>query len=288
MFLLKLLIFTLTFYELIVDLDATICPKGHQVVLGKAGGSDGCEICPDEYYQPEENDSQHCRACIKCDERMGSVLKEQCTKEKNTKCQCRREFVPLDSSTCKCNKGFELQHGECSECSEGYFSRRINSRCQKWKECKSGVKSLGTKTSDVICNVELNSDITTPTTSNKRVSLITRLTSQRSYEGDKTQRGHPTTTITTTSSRTFTMAAPGHTRDNLQPLHPSDTGTYIGAGMVLLIFGIMGLLVLTVVTCKLHITPQLAVPKNDSLCRSPVEESGDSSQSFLKLNPEEH
>lgn len=41
----------------------------------------------------------------------GSAVKEACTKETNTKCQCRGEFVPAesDSSTCKCEIGFGLK-----------------------------------------------------------------------------------------------------------------------------------------------------------------------------------
>lgn len=43
----------------------------------------------------------------------GSFPLKHCTKEANTICQCRREFVPSDndSSTCKCGIGFGLKHG---------------------------------------------------------------------------------------------------------------------------------------------------------------------------------
>lgn len=93
----------------------------------------------------------------------GSGIKEKCTREKNTVCQCRGEFVPRDSdsSTCKCEIGFGLTNGgiqritqhcmsfikeiaflinhsfstpECSKCPDGYFSARMNSPCQKHKE----------------------------------------------------------------------------------------------------------------------------------------------------------
>ncbi|XP_033995035.1 tumor necrosis factor receptor superfamily member 4 [Trematomus bernacchii] len=274
MVLLKLLIFTLTFYELIFYLDAKICPKGWKVK--RVGRGESCESCPDGNYQDEENTSQNCKPCIPCDHTTGSVLKKKCTKETNTECQCSRGFVRYDDSSCKCNKGFGLKRGEqpeCSECEEGFFSSSINSQCQKLKECKSGVKFAGKKNSDVICNVD---SYTTPTTSNERVSLLTRLTSH--HGGDKATA----TNIKTTTSSISTTAPPGHTRDKEPHLHP-----FAGAGMVLIIIGIIGLLVLTAVTCKLRFNPKPAVTKSDSLCRSPVEESGDDSQSSLKLNPEE-
>ncbi|XP_054473523.1 tumor necrosis factor receptor superfamily member 4 isoform X2 [Anoplopoma fimbria] len=273
MFLFKLLIVTLSFY----DLDALrTCPKG-QRLNPKANG---CDVCPNDAFQPEENDSQTCKVCTKCDGESGSDVKENCTKETNTKCQCREGFVPWesDSSSCKCEIGFELKHGgrECVKCDDGYFSTRMTSPCQKWKECKCGVNTKGTSTSDVICNKELqgcsdtsNTYFTTPRTSTTKVSLITLLTSQHPRERVHTQRMHTTTTTTTT-----TKAASEHI-----PTH---------IGMAFLILGIIGLLVLTAVTCKLHISPQPAAPKNDSLCRRPVEESGEGSLASLKLNPGEY
>ncbi|XP_041812826.1 tumor necrosis factor receptor superfamily member 4 isoform X2 [Chelmon rostratus] len=246
----KLLIFTLTLHGLLVNLDAVSCPKGQKV----SRGGRGCEDCSDGYYQPVENYSRQCMACTRCDERSGSVVKEKCTKESDTKCECRGEFVGSDSdySTCKCDIGFGLSLGECSKCADGYFSTSIDSSCQKWKECKSaGVSINGTQTSDVICNKESQSNtyVTTATTSNKDVSLITRLISHRPHEGAQTQKTHTTTTTTSAPGPTVTP------KDKGQPSYPSNTGNHIG--MVLLIFGIIGLLVLTAVTCRLHLTPHM-------------------------------
>lgn len=74
---------------------------------------------------------------------------------------------------------------ECRECEDGYFSKSINSPCQKWKEyvrpplmilekalrgvltsmlpffpcrCKFGVNITGSKTSDVTCNDAKHTD----------------------------------------------------------------------------------------------------------------------------------
>ncbi|XP_022602551.1 tumor necrosis factor receptor superfamily member 4-like isoform X2 [Seriola dumerili] len=280
MVLLKFLILTLTFYELFVNLEAGTCPKGHSLSR-KAD----CKICPDGYYQPEENDSLSCRPCTMCEEHRGSAIEQKCTKETDTKCQCREGFVPWgsDSSTCKCDIGFGLTNGKCSKCEVGFFSKSINSPCQKWKECKSGEKIPGTSSSDVICiELKSNPDITTPD--------ITFLPSHSPHEETQAQNLH--TTTTTTTSTTTTTALPGHTlstkknRDMQPP--PSNTGSHIG--LAVLMFGIVGLLVLTAVTCKLHITPCVqrkpAVQTKDSLCRRPIEEIGDGSQSSLKQNPE--
>ncbi|XP_039971849.1 tumor necrosis factor receptor superfamily member 4 isoform X2 [Xiphias gladius] len=271
----KLLIFTLTFYELTVDLDALTCPKGHRVNLDRSG----CEICPDGYYQTKDNDSQRCRPCTQCEINRGSAVEQKCTKEMDTKCKCRGDFVPWESdcSTCKCGIGFGLTNGECSKCADGYFSIQINSPCQKWKECKSGVNITGTRTSDVICN-ELKShpDITTP--------YITLLTSHQPHEETQSQKIH-TTATTAPQRHTVTTEQEGKIE------RPSSSSTGNNIGMVLLMFGIVGLLVLTAVTCKLHIRPCVqrkpAVQTKDSLCRRPVEESGDGSLSSLKLNPGE-
>ncbi|XP_071351365.1 tumor necrosis factor receptor superfamily member 1B isoform X2 [Trachinotus anak] len=270
MVLLKRLMFFFIFYELIVDLDAIVCPKGQ-----RATRQNRCEACPEGYYQPEATASLHCKPCTTCEENRGSFAKERCTKETDTICECRGGFVSWgsDSSTCKCDIGFGLTRGvdlSCSECKDGYFNNMINSPCRKWKECKSGVNITGTKTTDVICNkLKNNPDITT--------TSITRATSHRPHEDTQAQNIHTTTTTTTT-------APPGHTITTKKsreapPSPPSNTGNH--KGMILLIIGVVGLLVLTAVTCKLHITPS-----KDSLCRRPVEESGDGSLSSLKLNPE--
>ncbi|XP_035005629.1 tumor necrosis factor receptor superfamily member 4 [Hippoglossus stenolepis] len=283
MVLIKLLIFTLTFYQLIVDLDAITCPKGHKVKRISSSSSGDCEVCPDGSFQPEENNSLLCRACTNCEKNRGSVVKQKCTKETDTKCECRGNFVAWDktSSTCKCDIGFELRHEECFKCKEAHFSHRINSPvCREWKKCESGEKIGGTKTSDVICNeLRINS-----------TSYTTRTPPKHPPEGTHTQN-MLTTTMTTT---TTTTAPPGHKvtpkpNGKIEPSPNSNTGNHIGTGLIIL--GIIGLLLLTAVTCKLHNAPcvqRKPVPTNDSLCRRPVEESGDSSQSSsLKLNPGE-
>lgn len=95
----------------------------------------------------------------------GSDEVKACTKETNTKCACRGEFVPrdtTDSSTCMCNPGFGLKDKgtekhhmgtqsarvryffrylilyfslpECLKCEDGYFSTTRDVPCRKWRE----------------------------------------------------------------------------------------------------------------------------------------------------------
>ncbi|CAK6952520.1 uncharacterized protein si:ch73-361p23.3 [Scomber scombrus] len=277
----KLLIFTLTFYALIVDLDAKTCSKGQRLSKSK-----DCEACPTGHFQPVENDSQRCQVCTVCDEKAGITVRE-CTALRNAECKCRDGFLPWakDPASCFCPIGSGLKGTECSKCENGNFSKAINSPCQKWKECKSGVSVSGTDKSDVTCKSD--TDSTTAPTSNKITSVIKHLQSQRPHEGAKTQeinRG-PTTSTTASTTTTTTATSTSTSPNKVNP----DTGNHIG--MTLLIFGIIGLLVLTAVTCKLHITlceqRKPAVQTNDLLCRRPVEESGDDSLSSLKLNPGE-
>ncbi|XP_040888898.1 tumor necrosis factor receptor superfamily member 4 [Toxotes jaculatrix] len=273
MVLFKLLLLTLTFYELIADLDARTCPKGQRV--NRFGTY--CEPCPNGYYQPEENDSKSCNPCTRCDQKSGSVVIKECTEVTDTKCQCRENFVawPNDLSTCKCDIGFELKNGACLKCEDGYFSTRINSLCRKWMECKLGVNISGTRTSDVICNVKSNPDITTP--------YMTRLTTHRPHA-----ETHLKNILTTTTEAPPRHAVTREPTRETESFPPSNPGNHFGMAIVL--FGVIGLLGLTAVTCRLHSTPcahrKPGVQSKDS-CRRPVEEIGDGSQSSLKLNPGE-
>ncbi|KAG7494642.1 tumor necrosis factor receptor superfamily member 4-like [Solea senegalensis] len=269
MFPVKFLLLVLTFYGLIVELDAIICPKG-QKVKRMMGTRYTCDACPDGYYQPTENDSQKCITCRTCNAGYGSEIIQVCTKETNTKCACRAGFNPSspDFSICKCNPGFGLKNGECSRCEDGFFTSHVNAQCRKWKECKSGVNTTGTSTKDVICNEMSNPGIKTDIS----------FTSQRPQEETRMH-----TMFTTISS---TTSPPTVTKQNGDSPTSANTGNHIG--LFLLMFGIVGLLLLTTVTCKLHITQNVqrkpAEQTKDSVCRRPVEESGDDSELSVKLN----
>ncbi|XP_008287204.1 tumor necrosis factor receptor superfamily member 4 isoform X2 [Stegastes partitus] len=285
MTLLKVFLLFWMFNEVILESDARIpCPKGHKV--SQHGNT--CVSCNPGSYMDKENDSKYCNPCTPCYQNSGSRVEQECTKVSDTKCECREGFVPLedDRSICKCKNGFELKQGVCSECEEGHFSPSPNTPCKKWKDCKStGVKTKGTKTSDVTCNdvVKSNSATAPPHTSKNFYSLLSS-TTQRPPEGAQTLQ------MQTAVAAIITAASPpAALTGKALPPNPSSAGSHIG--IALLMVGIIGLLVLTVMTCKLHITPcwqkKTTVPKQDSLCGRPVEESGDDSSSSLKLNPGE-
>ncbi|XP_029008016.1 tumor necrosis factor receptor superfamily member 4 [Betta splendens] len=269
----KLLLLSLAVLKLISPLEAKRCGKGYRTHEGH------CAPCPKNYYQPEENDSATCTPCTRCSSKDGSLVKDVCTSVSNTRCQCRPGFVSLEpgSITCYCDVGFGNTDQECVKCRDGYFNNIQNSPCQKWKECKSGVKTPGNTTSDVTCN--------DPSDDAVAEHFLTRLTSLRPREEPRTRPPRATTTAT--------AASPHHrgtTRRSEAPTSPSSTDYTNYIGMALLIFGVVGLVMLTAVTCKLHIFPCLQEkqpePHNPS-CRRPVEESGDGSLSILKVNAEE-
>ncbi|XP_054883050.1 tumor necrosis factor receptor superfamily member 4 [Poeciliopsis prolifica] len=276
MFLFNLLIFILTLDVFTVDSDAAKCEKG-QRLKETSNGKITCESCKEGTFRATPKDSKTCELCTPCDEETGSFIKETCTKVKNTVCGCRDGFVPFskDSGVCKCDIGSGLENGVCSKCKEGYFSKEIDTPCQKWKDCKSaGIKQAGSSTSDVVCNEMINNSQTTaaPTAITK---VFPSLSSTR-----RPREGAPTQTLSSTTTTTVQLPT---VRNTMQP-------TSIHIGTAILILGIAGLLVMTAMTCKLHITPfcqsKPAVQTKDSLCRRPVEESGDGSESSLKLNPE--
>ncbi|CAG5980191.1 tumor necrosis factor receptor superfamily member 4 [Menidia menidia] len=277
MVLCSLLIFILAFNQLVVDLDAWTCPKGEKVSESKKGQK--CVPCDEGYFQPTENTSKRCKACNYCKE--GSTQTQSCTKQKDAECKCRQGFVPYNSGSiiCKCDKGYEEKQGECSKCRDGYFSPRIGTTCRKWKDCtKEGVKINGTPTSDVVCNEEKgNSPIATVPSPSRNVSVKPLETHPR-REGTNTLMTHFTTTRAQKSTETTTV----------QPPFLVDTGNHLAKALPF--FGIGLVLVLTAVTCKLCITPcwkkRPTRHANDSHCRRPVEESCETSESFIKLNPE--
>ncbi|XP_061639550.1 tumor necrosis factor receptor superfamily member 21 isoform X1 [Phyllopteryx taeniolatus] len=276
--LLKLLLLSQTFNKFVADLDLFSCPKG-QLIKMHGASQKYCAACPEGYHQPGENYSKQCKPCTKCNEVSGSEVTEKCTKETDTKCQCREGFVPVepDSATCECSVGFGLRRGECSKCEDGSFNRRPDTPCIKWKACKSGVNISGNSTSDVICNGEPKRHPHGSPTSNRTVSVNTppheRAQSHNSIHADAT------TTTTTTTTAVHKMLS----RDKVEPA-PLSTTTNFHIGLAFLIFGIVALLILSAVTCKVHVTTfvrRWSGVQRDLLYRRPVEESGDGTRSNL-------
>ncbi|XP_037535286.1 tumor necrosis factor receptor superfamily member 4 [Nematolebias whitei] len=265
----SLLVLFLAFNKLIIYSDALNCRKGEKVRDDR--GKTSCEACPDGSYQPTENSSQKCTGCTKCME--GSYVKVPCTKVSDAICQCREGFVPrfVNSAMCKCQPGSEIKNGVCSKCKEGYFSTENNTPCRKWNDCKAtGVKTPGSSTCDVVCNEESSSNPQSSTSIRKTFSLY--VTKPRSHEGTETLNSATTT-------------SPPPQKDNENPPSHSSNHTDI----ILVCLGIAGLLVWAAITYKMHIIlcyQKKTMQTSDSLCRRPVEESGESSETSVKLNLE--
>ncbi|XP_060899021.1 tumor necrosis factor receptor superfamily member 4 [Labrus mixtus] len=283
MVLLRWLLLTLIFFELVFNLDARSCPKGHRVVTRKPG----CELCPNGFFQPIPNLSKTCRLCTKCDDESGSFVKVDCTRETDRICQCLKGFVfsDSDSSTCKCNEGYGKRHKECSECEDGYFSNQINSPCRKWKKCSAGVNITGTTTSDVVCNDESKTYVTTTSTGHL-ASLITHVTKKRSHKGAEIQKEDTTRNPLSVTSAPVQRIPP---EQKVKPPTPSNTGSYIGIILCLFLIGLLALP--AVVICKMYITPcrqrKPAVRTQDSLCRTPVEETVCPLSNSIQESPDE-
>ncbi|XP_056131457.1 tumor necrosis factor receptor superfamily member 4 [Lampris incognitus] len=246
----------------------------------KNGGR--CEDCPDGKYASEP-DSTICEMCTRCFKKSGSEYETHCSKTSDAKCRCRKGFVRRESNsaTCKCDIGSGLDNTgalpECRECEDGFFSDKKDSPCIPWKKCEtSGVKVKGTKTSDAICNDKRDRTTTTarPPSNNDNPSLPT---------GHHMSHPPGMESQTPGSPRHGTTAKAGTTKDAGQSVRPK-SGNKIEL-ILILTFGIVGVIILTYVTCKLNTLPCMrsycwpGVKLNNSVCRRPVEESGDSSLS---------
>ncbi|XP_013989210.1 tumor necrosis factor receptor superfamily member 10C [Salmo salar] len=254
------------------------CKKGEMISRRKEGL---CDPCPERQYQAGPNRSQQCEPCTFCLE--NSEFISECTKTSNAICQCRTGFIRRndESSICKCAKGSGLDTSGliCRECEEGSFTTKLDSKCVKWRECRSGVRIPGNATSDVICNDNSEPEgktlSSTHTTSSGSIQTFSKslIQSQRSSPHPDVPTLTPAPTIKVTKSPKFSTA---------------------DFGQVMTLMGTVLLLtfLLTTVTCKLIIIPCIKNHKKpavrtsqDSMCRRPVEESGDSSSSSLVKQP---
>ncbi|XP_039545207.1 tumor necrosis factor receptor superfamily member 4 [Pimephales promelas] len=216
-----------------------------------------CVACQDKYYNPKSGSNVHCKPCGECGN--GSKEVEKCTATKDVRCQCKEGFTPKNpkQEDCICKKGSELdKRGEtCTECRKGYFSDKDDSTCQKWRECKSGIKIQGTSTSDTVC----------------------KNASEEVTEAPKVY----TTSLKTTSLKTSTISSAA-------PLRTTATSPtkdrFYSLWLVILCAGILLLSGLLYYKCKvtycIH-NHKKVDSRKESVCRKPVEESGEKCLSLL-------
>ncbi|XP_051996880.1 tumor necrosis factor receptor superfamily member 4 [Xyrauchen texanus] len=211
-----------------------------------------CEPCPVNQYRSKSGTDISCDICSTC--KKGSEIIRMCTKTEDTLCSCKSGFMPKDvlkQEICFCDKGYGLndEGDKCENCSNGYFTDKIDSICRKWKECKSGFKVPGSRTSDAVCKNTSEGLTEAPTA-----------TSKSSFQ---------MTIISSTTSSTTTTSLPKNRQNILFPV-------LICVGILLL----TGLLCMWKVTHCIHNNKKEAT-RQESVCKKPVEESGEKSLSLL-------
>ncbi|XP_048054765.1 tumor necrosis factor receptor superfamily member 9 isoform X2 [Megalobrama amblycephala] len=222
-----------------------------------------CVDCPEKQYNPSGK-GLHCENCSEC--RKGSRVLNKCTPTRDTRCKCLNGFTPIDqqSEICVCKKGSGLDRtGQtCSKCINGYFSDKDDSTCQNWRECKSGIKIAGTSTSDAVCK-----------------------------NGSEIVNEGSTIHITTLKTATISSAGPSRTMTSSSTAHSNTTasssnkdGNFDSFWLVMLCVGILLLSGLLYHKCKIthciH-NHKKVDSRKESICRKPVEESGEKCLSLL-------
>nr|QIE07176.1 TNFRSF14 [Lepidosiren paradoxa] len=130
-----------------------------------------CDNCTVGTYMDHPNGMTECFKCHICDADLGMEVKRNCSKTRDTVCDCIRDHYCIDlkeegCGTCKKYKkcvagekvkrqGTRVDDVVCEDCPAGTFSdMEMATNCTKWKNCAElgliGVLS-GNMTSDVIC-----------------------------------------------------------------------------------------------------------------------------------------
>ncbi|XP_051562939.1 tumor necrosis factor receptor superfamily member 4-like [Myxocyprinus asiaticus] len=229
-----------------------VCEKGEFLNYSK----NKCEPCPDNQYHSKRGTEISCDNCSTC--KKGSEEVSECTPTSDTRCKCKTGFKPkdvLNEEICFCDKGFGLDKtgNRCTKCSNGFFTDKVDSICRKLKECKSGIKIPGNSTFDAVCDV--TTEVTEVPKANTKSLFQTSIISS---------------TTSTSTSTTSTTSSPPNT-DSFYILWP----VMLYPGIILLI----GLLYCKVTQC-IH-NHKKDASRQESVCRKPVEESGEKCLSLL-------
>ncbi|XP_016314025.1 tumor necrosis factor receptor superfamily member 9 [Sinocyclocheilus anshuiensis] len=214
-----------------------------------------CEACPLEQYSSIPGTHLACQNCNKC--KKGSKEIKACTPTSNTQCKCIKGFTPIDrlkEEFCACEKGSGIdERGICKKCQDGSFTDKRDSFCKKWRECKSGIANQGTSTSDVVCN-NASKEVTEP------------------------PKAHTTPFQTTTISSTAFSRTTDSSSNNTKK------DSFYGLWLVMACAGVILLAGLLYHKCKvthcIHNHKKVDFRK-ESVCRKPVEESGEKCLSLL-------
>ncbi|XP_016421064.1 tumor necrosis factor receptor superfamily member 9-like [Sinocyclocheilus rhinocerous] len=230
-----------------------------------------CEACPQNQYRSTSGTYFHCENCSKC--KKGSNELSSCTSTSDTKCKCKKGFMPIDrikEEICSCEKGSGIDEtGICKKCEDGFFTDKENSICQKWRECINGIVTAGTGTSDAVCKHASKEVKEAPTKEVKEAPT---------KEVKEPPKAHITpfqaTTISSTATSRITDSSSNSTQKN----------SLYSLWLVMLCAGILLLAGLLYHKCKvthcIHNHKKVDFRK-ESVCRKPVEESGEKCQSLL-------
>lgn len=207
-----------------------------------------CEKCPANQFSLSPGISHVCQNCNTC--RRGSIVFKACTPTSDTQCKCKEGFTPINrfsEEICVCEKGSGIdERGICRKCEPGYFTDKRGSVCKRWRECQSGVKDPGTTTSDASCK-NASEEVTEP------------------------PKAH--TTTTTTTSTTTVSSSINTKEDSIYALW-----LVMASASIILLAGL--LYRKCKVTYCIHNHKKVDFRK-ESVCRKPVEESGEKCQSLL-------
>ncbi|KAK6472367.1 tumor necrosis factor receptor superfamily member 9-like [Huso huso] len=148
---------------------AALCGPGQKSIRG----SGHCERCPEGRFQEKNADVDVCQSCLECEEQKWSIQIKACTSVSNTQCKCTEGFQCSgpECEECYCDMGSGQENNACQPCPDGYYTNNLNMKCKKWTNCSElGVKTNGSRTSDVVCHEASRTIIPARTASTTRAT----------------------------------------------------------------------------------------------------------------------
>ncbi|XP_031422983.1 tumor necrosis factor receptor superfamily member 9 [Clupea harengus] len=245
-------------------------------------GKSGCDPCPDGEFKSKSSSSSFCTICDNCGE--GTTQTSPCTKTSNIICSCREGFTRRHRFACICDKGSGVDStGKCVKCEDGFFNNGVDEKttCQKQKDCGPyGVKVPGSATSDVTCytateggpgQTPLVTASSSSPTLKKSTSAITLATAASMNQQLIHRVNSSTLPSWVTTQSKATPAPASHYYNGMVAL--LITSFFLTILCFTLIFKLAAGL------CLNRFKKQIV--RADTVCRKPVEESGDKSSSSL-------
>ncbi|XP_016090064.1 tumor necrosis factor receptor superfamily member 4-like [Sinocyclocheilus grahami] len=253
-----------------------------------------CEACPQNQYRSTSGTYFHCENCSKC--KKGSNELNSCTSTSDTKCKCKKGFTPIDwikEEICSCEKGSGIDEtGICKKCEDGFFTYKENSICQKWRECINGIVTAGTGTSDAVCK-HASKEVKEAPTKEGNEAPTKEVKEAPTKEGNeaptkevkeaptKEVKEPPKAHITPFQATTISSTTTSRITDSSNNIQKNSLYSLWLVMLCAAIFLLAGLLYHKCkVTHCIHNHKKVDFRK-ESVCRKPVEESGEKCQSLL-------